>query len=80
MDTQLQNEERQLERVYRASCCGLQSRFGAFVWGSAWVLIGSVFLLSNMGLLPYGWSGIFWPLLIIGIGLAHLGGIVNRLM
>ena len=69
----MQNEERRFERIYIARSCWPLTRVGAYLCGSVWVLAGSVFLLNNLGLLPTGWADLFWPLLVIGIGLAYLG-------
>jgi uncharacterized integral membrane protein len=38
------------------------------------VILGAIFLLRNMGVLPfwYGWSEL-WPVLLIALGLAMVG-------
>lgn len=33
------------------------------------IVLGGLFLLENMGLLPAGVWGVFWPLVLIALGL-----------
>lgn len=49
-------------------------------WGAVLVLFGGLLLLENMGLLPPGvnvWA-LFWPLILIGVGLRMLLRSTNR--
>ena len=53
-------------------------RTGSLFWGSILILIGGLLLLDNLGLLPVDLWGIFWPSLIILIGLWTLWGVFFR--
>ncbi|HLQ62562.1 MAG TPA: DUF5668 domain-containing protein [Candidatus Acidoferrales bacterium] len=49
--------------------------WGVF-WGVALVIVGALFLLKNVGLLPFiGWE-VIWPILLIALGVFF---IVRRL-
>jgi hypothetical protein len=52
----------------------------SIVWGILLVLLGGLFLLDNLGFLPRGINiwGIFWPLLLIGLGINALWKSTNR--
>ena len=68
----MENREHPIkERVYYSVCCpaGL---FGAYLWGTVLVLAGGFWLLRGLKLIPLAWGEIFWPLLLIGFGLACL--------
>ncbi len=55
-------------------------RRDSIFWGVILVVMGGLFLLENLGFLPRGinvWE-IFWPLLLIGLGVNALLGAVNR--
>lgn len=43
--------------------------FGVFL-----IVLGGLFLLENMGLLPAGVWGVFWPLVLIALGLRLVMG------
>lgn len=45
-------------------------------WGFLLILVGVVFLLSNLGVITTGVSGLLWPLIMIAVGLWMLIGIV----
>jgi hypothetical protein len=51
-------------------------RSGLF-WGSILVVVGALLLLQNLGIIPASISlwGVFWPLLLIGLGLRALWGV-----
>ena len=54
-------------------CCWPTNTFGGYLWGSLLVLLGSVWLLNNLNLLPQPLFEVFWPLGLIGVGLAYVG-------
>lgn len=72
MNGQVKEEGPVEERHYVAWCCCPRGRFGATLFGGVLVLAGGAWLLDNLGLLPVGWSGVFWPLLLIGFGVSYL--------
>ncbi|HIC94287.1 MAG TPA: hypothetical protein EYP09_08570, partial [Anaerolineae bacterium] len=45
---------------------GRQPLWPAVIWGSALIVLGVIALLGNLGVLP---SALFWPLLLILLGL-----------
>jgi hypothetical protein len=49
-------------------------RRNGLIWGIAIILLGGMLLLDNLGLLPRGINvwGIFWPLVLIGLGINAL--------
>lgn len=57
-----------------ASCYGMGGR----VWGGMLVLGGTVFLLSNLGFIRGDVWRFFWPVILIGIGIAMLGRAFER--
>lgn len=62
------------EHSYGSVCCSCDfSRF----WGALFLLIGILLLLSNFGILPI-LGQVFWPLLLIGLGIANLVRIWRR--
>jgi hypothetical protein len=42
---------------------------GRAFWGSLFILAGGLFLLNNLGLLPVSLGGLFWPLMLVLVGL-----------
>lgn len=50
------------------------------IWGVLLVLLGGLFLLDNFGFIPRGINvwGLFWPLLLIGLGVSALWKSTNR--
>jgi LiaI-LiaF-like transmembrane region len=48
------------------------------VWGGVLVVLGGLFLLDNLGLLPVRAWAIFWPLLLIVLGAWTLFGVLRR--
>lgn len=51
-------------------------RRGGVIWGGALILLGLLFLLDNLGIFAVSVWGIFWPLLIIGVGAWILWGVL----
>jgi hypothetical protein len=53
---------------------------GNIIWGAILVLLGVLFLMDNLGLLPGSWSvwSLFWPLLLIGLGLRGVMSAFDR--
>ncbi len=51
---------------------------GSIFWGSVLVLLGGLFLLDNLGLLPVRAWSLFWPLALIGAGALTLFGVMRR--
>ncbi len=49
-----------------------EDRVGGMVWGIGLVLMGSVILLQYLGLMPFAWWHSWWPLLIVGVGIAQI--------
>lgn len=49
-------------------CCWPANTFGGYLWGSLLVLLGSVWLLSNLNLLPQPLLEVLWPLVLSGSG------------
>jgi len=43
-------------------------------WGLFLIIVGGIWLLSNLGYLPSNVWGIFWPLLIIAFGVSAFFG------
>lgn len=64
---ELKEEEKRQERNPVYSCCSVGSNAWKF-WGVALVVIGSIWLLGNLGLA----ATVLWPLLFIGLGLFYL--------
>jgi hypothetical protein len=48
---------------------------GALIGGAILIVVGGVFLLRNAGLIPLTWD-LWWPLILVGIGLAIILGTV----
>ena len=53
---------------------GQNGRRGAVLAGLILIVIGALFLLSNLGLLGWWRWDVFWPLILIGVGVALLAG------
>lgn len=53
-------------------------RRNAIFWGTLLILAGVVFLLQNLGILSGSFWNIFWPLVIIAIGVSFLWGVSSR--
>lgn len=51
---------------------------GSIIWGGILIVLGSLFLLDNLGLLPVRAWDLFWPLLLIGLGAWTLLGILRQ--
>ena len=49
-------------------------RRGSFFWGLVLLLLGAILLLENLGFLPVSAWGLFWPAVIILLGLWFLWG------
>ncbi len=50
-------------------------RNSALFWGGILILFGGLLLLDNLGLLPFNFWKLFWPLLLILLGLWTLWGV-----
>jgi len=59
-------------QVYRWCCCVPLSRRGVIFWALALILVGCLWLLSNLDLISNDWWGIFFPLILIGLGFIYL--------
>ena len=53
------------------------SRRGSFYFGLFLALFGTLLLLSNLGIIPSGFWNIFWPMLLIALGLYLLSKRLN---
>lgn len=74
MTDEFEYNQPQVERGYYPICaCGPVSTFGTYLWGGLLVLFGGVWLFDNLNLLPAILLDVFWPLVLIGIGLLYLG-------
>jgi hypothetical protein len=51
---------------------------GSIIWGGVLIVLGGLFLLDNLGLLPVRAWEVFWPLLLIGLGVWTLIGLLRR--
>jgi len=51
---------------------------GSIIWGGVLIVLGGLFLLDNLGLLPVRAWELFWPLLLIGLGAWTLLGVMRR--
>jgi hypothetical protein len=51
---------------------------GSVFWGSVLVVLGGLFLLDNLGLLPVRAWSLFWPLALIAAGALTLYGVMRR--
>jgi hypothetical protein len=47
---------------------------GRIFWGVIIIIAGSLLLLDRLGLLPAGFNAIFWPLVLIALGVSFLLG------
>ncbi len=72
MDAPGRTESRPQETRYIAWCCCPSGRFGANLFGALLIVGGGAWLLHNLGVLPGGWEEVFWPALLIGVGVAYL--------
>ncbi len=50
---------------------------GAFFWGGAFVLIGGLLFLRNLGILSFPVGAVLWPAVLILLGLWFLLGIIG---
>lgn len=76
METNDTNRWGREERYYYPVCgCwpGGDSRFGVSLLGGILVLAGGVWMLYNLNLISDLFLDVFWPLVMIGIGLSYLG-------
>jgi len=76
----MENQKRtEKEKVVYFACCPTGS-FGAYFWGIVLVLIGGLWLLGNLNIIPAGWGSAIWPFVLIGLGLTCLisTGSLNR--
>lgn len=62
-------KEEQQRQSYPLCCCWPASDSGLEFWGLILVVIGGLWLLSNLGITAV----IIWPLFFIGLGLFYLG-------
>jgi hypothetical protein len=51
---------------------------GSIFWGFVLLVLGGLFLLDNLGLLPVHAWALFWPLLLIAAGALTLYGVMRR--
>ena len=51
---------------------------GSIFWGFILVVLGGLFLLDNLGLLPVRAWALFWPLVLIAAGALTLYGVTRR--
>jgi hypothetical protein len=51
---------------------------GSIIWGGVLIVLGGLFLLDNLGLLPVRAWELFWPLLLIGLGVWTVIGLRRR--
>lgn len=51
---------------------------GSIFWGLVLVVLGGLFLVDNLGLLPVRAWSLFWPLVLIAAGSLTLYGVVRR--
>jgi len=51
---------------------------GSIFWGGVLILLGGLFLLDNLGLLPVRAWSLFWPLALIAAGALTLLGVMRR--
>ncbi len=51
---------------------------GSIFWGGVLILLGGLFLLDNLGLLPVRAWSLFWPLVLIAAGALTLLGVMRR--
>lgn len=58
-------------KIVYLACCPTGS-LGAYFWGVVLMLIGGLWLLGNLKIIPAGWGSIVWPLVLIGLGLTCL--------
>ncbi len=74
-----ENQEHR-EYVYYPACfCGiLPGTFGITFFGSILVLIGGVWLLDSLNILPVVLGNAIWPLALITIGLGYLGWVIAK--
>ena len=63
---------------YVGGCCWPTGYFGTALWGGIIILLGSAWLLTNLDLIPASFDDIFWPLILIVIGLAFLASLTTR--
>ncbi len=50
---------------------------GGQVWAAMWIVVGSVFLLNNLGVWHVGWN-VIWPLAIVAFGVLTLVNALER--
>lgn len=53
-------------------------RRGGVFWGGILILLGVLFLLQNAGVINTSVWGLFWPLLLVGLGVWLLLGVLAR--
>lgn len=53
-------------------------RSSSLFWGSVLIIAGGLFLLSNMGFISFDFWDVFWPLVIIALGIWTLAGLGFR--
>lgn len=79
MTTDLDRRDPSVRREYVSLfCCTPSTVFGGYLWGGLLVLIGGAWLLDTLELVPEALLELFWPLVVIGIGLASLGSAAIR--
>ena len=61
-------------RYYPACCCwpGTRTPFGLAVFGGILTLIGALWLMAELGLLPSVMNISLWPVVLIMIGISYL--------
>ena len=66
------------ERAYVPAADGARRRRGSIVGGSALIVIGVLFLLWNFGLFDWFDWGLFWPVVLIVLGLLLVARAITR--
>jgi len=51
---------------------------GTIIWGGILIVLGGLFLLDNLGVLPVRAWELFWPLVLLGLGAWTLLGVTRR--
>lgn len=64
----LKEEENRQRDYHPLYCCWPQSNSGLKFWGLFLVVVGGIWLLSNLGIT----AAIIWPLFFIGLGLFYI--------
>jgi hypothetical protein len=64
------DNEMSRQEVHHHHCCcaGVSTRGGRLFWGAALVILGGLWLLTNLDLIPVRWWELVGPALIIAWG------------